>query len=127
MFIDMKYQRAFLLISYINRRKKSINGPINEKKLQNGKKIRKLLLTVTVVNLERFIIKSKSIIYIEVFIEIYNQRNYEKVYQIYKMIELEKLCILTTHNPHILGAYYIIKIFLVLRNIYIIQGNQERI
>ena len=39
---------------------------------ENGKLIGKILLIVTVADLEQFILKSKPITYIEAFVELYN-------------------------------------------------------
>lgn len=64
----------------------------------NNKLIRKLLLTITVADLERCTLKSKLIIYIEAFIELYNQRNYRQVYGMYGIIKLEKISTLTVKN-----------------------------
>ena len=42
------------------------------------------------------------------------------------MIELEKICILTTKNPHNLSAHRIIKILLVLCNAHIVPKDQDK-
>ena len=48
-----------------------IHEPTNERKLWNGKQIRKLLLIVTVADPERFTAKSKPITYTGAFVELY--------------------------------------------------------
>ena len=70
--------------------KESIHKPINKRKLQNRKQIGKLLLIVTVANLERFTAKNKLITYTKVFVELYKQRNHGQVHKIYGMVELDK-------------------------------------
>ena len=47
-------------------------GPFNDKKLWNEKQIKKLLLTVTVADSERFTTKNKPITYTGAFVELYN-------------------------------------------------------
>lgn len=57
------------------RRRESVRF-FNDKKLSNKKQIRKLLLTITVADPERFIAKNKLITYIEVFVNLYNWKNH---------------------------------------------------
>lgn len=56
----------------MDKRKESINQTDNKKKLQNDKINRKILLTMIIVNLERFTLKSKIVIYTEIFVEFNN-------------------------------------------------------
>lgn len=42
------------------------------------------------INLKQFIDKNKPIIYIEIFVNLYYQRNYGQVYKIKKIIKLKK-------------------------------------
>lgn len=43
---------------------------------------------MTIADLEWFIDKSKPIIYIEIFVEFYNQKNYKQVHKIQEIVEL---------------------------------------
>ena len=56
----------------MNKGLEPINQPSNKRKPWNGKLIRKLLLTVTVVDPKRFIPKSKLVTYTGAFVELYN-------------------------------------------------------
>ena len=71
-FDDMEHKRTALLGPYINRGEEPIYQPSNEKKPWNGKLIRKLLLVVTVVDLESFTPKDKPVTYTGAFVELYN-------------------------------------------------------
>lgn len=51
-----------------------------------------------IINLERFNSKNKLTIYTGVFVKFYNQKNCEKVYEIYGIIEFEKINVLTVEN-----------------------------
>lgn len=62
------------------------NRLVNNRKLQNRKQIRKLLLTKTVADLEQFTAKNKQITYTEVFVELYNQKNYKQVHEMQEKI-----------------------------------------
>lgn len=59
--------------------------------LWNDKLIRKLLLTVTMANLERFILKNKLVTYIRELVKLCNWENHRQVYEIYEMFEFEKM------------------------------------
>lgn len=50
------------------------------------------------VDLKKFTLKNKPITYTGIFIELYNKRNREHVYEMYRIIELEKLYALTAKN-----------------------------
>ena len=43
------------------------------------------------------------------------------------MVELKKMCILITKNPHNLGAHWIIEIFLVLYSAYMVPRDQNKV
>ena len=64
-----------------------------------------MLLTVTVAEPKRFTLQKMPVIYTEVFVELYNWRNCGQVYKIYRIIEHEKICALTTKNPYNFGAH----------------------
>ena len=49
-------------------------------------------------DLKHFSLKDKLIRYTKVFVELYNWRNYEQVYKIYRMIKIKKIRILTIEN-----------------------------
>ena len=51
---------------------KPINRPGDERKPYNGKQIGRLLLIVTVADLEWFTPKSKPVTYTSAFVELYN-------------------------------------------------------
>ena len=59
------------------------------------------------------------------FVEFYNRKNREQVYEIYGMIKLEKMCIPTAENLRNYGIYQMIEILLVLRNAYMIPRDQN--
>lgn len=73
-----------------------------------------------VADLEQLISKSKLGINAESFVELYNQRNYGQVYEIYVMIEFGKIYALTAKNPHNLSINQINEISLVLYNAQIV-------
>ena len=75
---------------------------------------------------EWFTPKSKPVTYIGTFVELYNWRNREQVHEIHRIIELQKMCALTTKNPHNLGTHWIIKILSVLRNAHVVPKNQNK-
>lgn len=89
----------------MDRKEEPMSQLSNKKKLWNSKLIGKLLLTITVADLKQFTLKSKLIIYIEAFIELYNQRNYRQVHRIYKIIKLKKISTLTIENSLNLGVH----------------------
>lgn len=45
---------------------------------------------MTITDSKQFTFKNKSVVYIKAFVELYNYKNYKKVYKIYNMIEFEK-------------------------------------
>ncbi len=71
----------------------------------NSKLIEKLLLTITIINLKWFTPKSKPVTYTKVLVELYNWRNQEQIYKIYKIIELKKIYVMIAKNSYNLGAY----------------------
>ena len=103
-----------------------IHEPTNERKPQNGKQIRKLLLIVTVADPERFTAKGKPITYTGAFVELYKWRNRGQVHEIHGMVELDKWHASTAENPRNLGAHRIIEVFLVLRSAHVVPRDQDR-
>ena len=103
-----------------------INQPSNKEKTWNGKLIGRLLLTMTVADLERFTPKGKSVTYTGAFVELWNWRNGGHVHKIHGMIELEKMRASTAKNPRNLGAHRIIEITLVLRSPHVVPRNQDK-
>ncbi len=85
------------------------------------------MLTVTVVDPERFTLKDKPVTYTEAFVEFYNEKNRRQVHEIYGMIEFEKMRTLIAENPCNLGAYRIIEISLVLRSAYVVPRDQDTV
>lgn len=81
---------------------------------------------MTVANLEQFTLKNMSVTYTRAFVEFYNQRNNRQIYEIYKMIELEKICSLTTENPCNFDTHRIIEICLVHYSAYVVLKDQNK-
>ncbi len=109
------------------RGKEAEDGSLNDRKPWNGKQIGQLLLIVFVADPEQFTDKSKPITYIAAFVKLYNWRNSEQVHEIYGMVKFEKMRTSTAKHPRNLGAYHIIEISSILRSVYIIPRNKERI
>ena len=86
-----------------------------------------MLLTVTVANPEQFTPKGKPVIYTGALVELYNWKNLGQVYEIYEMVEFEKIRALIAKNPCNLGICWIIEIFLVLRSTEVIPRDQNKI
>ena len=84
------------------------------------------MLTVTVVDPERFTLKGKPVIYTGAFVELYNWKNRGQVHKIYGMIELEKMHALTAENPRNLNAHRIIEISSVLRSAHMVPRDQDK-
>lgn len=84
--------------SYLDKVEELINQSDNEKKSSNSKLIERLLLIVTITNLEWLTCRSKLVIYTGVFVKLYNLKNCEQIHEIYGIIELEKIFALTTKN-----------------------------
>lgn len=85
------------------------------------------MLTITVVDLEWFNPKDKPVMYSRAFIELYNSKNYRKLYKIHEIFEFKKMYVSTTGNPDNFSAYWVIKILFVLRNTNMILRNQDRV
>lgn len=66
------------------------------------------------IDIEWFIFKGILITYIRAFVEFYKWKNYGQVYDIYRMIKLEKIHVLTLENFDNFGTYQMIEILLVL-------------
>lgn len=60
---------------------------------------------MTIVNSKCFTIKDKLITYTEVFIKLYNQRNLKQIYEIYKIVKLEKQYTFILKNAYNFSAY----------------------
>ncbi len=82
---------------------------------------------MTIVDPEQFTNKDKPIPYIKAFVELYNRRNRGQVYEIYGIVEIEKMHALTAKHPRNLSAHCIVKILSILRNAFIVSRDQERI
>ena len=82
---------------------------------------------MTVVDPEQFTNKSKSIIYIGIFVGLYNLKNHGQVYEIHKMVEFEKIYISTAKYPRNLVVHCIIAISSILCNTHIVFGHQKKI
>lgn len=78
---------------------------------------------MTVADPKQITAKDKPITHTWVFVEFYNYKNYGQVYEIYRMIKLKKMCILTAYNPFNGGAHQIIKIFWVLASAHMVFRN----
>lgn len=75
---------------------------------------------------EWFTAKDKPITYIEAFVELYKQKNRRQVHEIYGMVELDKWHASTAKNPRNLRAHRIIEVSLVLRSVYVVSKDQDR-
>ena len=100
--------------------------PRNEKISWNGKLIGKLLLTITVVDPERFTLKENPVTYTRAFIELYNWRNSGQVHEIFGMIEVEKMHTLTAENSRNLSAHQMIEISSILHSAYMVPKDQNK-
>ena len=89
--------------------------------------MRKLLLTVIVTDPKRFIPKSKPVICTEALVELYKKKNHEQVHEIYGIVELKKICLLSTKNPRYFSTCSIIEISLVLCSAYVVFKDQDKI
>lgn len=69
-------------------------------------------------------LKEKLVIYTKAFVEIYNWRNYELVYETRKIVKLEKNLISKIKNPLNLDIYQFNKISLIMQNIYIVLKDK---
>lgn len=116
-----------LLRLYLDRREESINELINKRNPQNKKQIEKLSFIMNIADPKQFIAKNKSNIYTEIFVKLYNQKNRGQVHKIHRIIQLKRQYTSMAQNFHIFGAYFIIKIFSVLRNVYVMLRDQETI
>lgn len=72
---------------------------------------------MTIADLEQFTVKSKPIIYTKVFIKLYNGKNRGQIHEIYRIVKLKKLYILTAKNTCNFSAHCIIKTSSILHNI----------
>lgn len=89
--------------------------------------MRKLLVTVTIANREYFSFQSKTVTYIGVFFEFFNQSNYRQVYVINKRVGIKEMYSLTRKKFFKIYVYQIIEIFFALNYPYIISKNQEKL
>ncbi len=103
------------------------DGPPNDKKPWNRKQIGKLLFIVTVADPEWFIDKDRPIIYIGIFVELYNWKNHRQVHKIHGMVELEKMCVSMAKLLRNFGAHFIVEISLILHSAHIVFRDQEKI
>lgn len=97
-----------------------INQRVKKKKPQNGKLIEKLLLIITMANSKRFTPKNKLVIYTVTFVELDNQRNCGQIYEIYGIIELKKIRILTKDNSPNLGVHQIFELLLIIQSTHLV-------
>lgn len=89
----------------MDKKRRQINNFNNKKKLCNGKLIKNLLLTMTIVDSKQSILIGKPVIYIRAIVELYNWRNDGQVDKIYGIIELEKMRNLTAKSIYHYGAH----------------------
>ena len=75
---------------------------------------------------ERFTLKGKPVIYTGAFVELYNWKNYEQVYEINGMIEFKKMHALTIKNLRNLNAHRIIKILMILCIAHVVLRDQDK-
>ncbi len=84
-------------------------------------------MIVTIANPEQLTDKSKPIIYIGAFVELYNWRNRREVHEIYGIIELEKIHTSTAEHSRNLDTYRIVEISSILCSAYVVPRDQEMI
>ena len=101
MFVEVGHQQLALIGPYMDRGQESRN----EGRPWNGNLIGKLLLTITMAYPERFTPKNKPVIYTRVLVELYNCRICKQIYEIYGMVEFEKIHTLIAKNPRNLYTY----------------------
>ena len=82
---------------------------------------------MTVAHSEQFTDKGKLITYIKAFIELYKWKNRGQVYEIFGIVEFEKMCASIAKHARNLGAHHIVKISLILRSTHAAPRDQERI
>ncbi len=87
--------------------------------------IGRLLLTVTVADLQRSNQKEKLMIYTGAYVEIYNWRSRGLVHETYGMVELEKYQISRAKNPLNLGVQRFYKISEFLQNVHVVPRDIE--
>lgn len=85
-----------------------------------------MLLIITITNSEQFISKDMVVIYIGIFVKLYNWRNCSQVQEIYRMIEYKKICALIKKNPRNLGTHQMIEISLVLHSAHIVPRYEDK-
>lgn len=86
-----------------------------------------MLLTITIIDQDGFTQKDKFMTYTKIFVRFYIGRNCGRVYEIYRMIELEKIYILTTKNVYNFDAHQIIEISTVFYNVYIVSRDKDKV
>ena len=79
-----------------------------------------------VVDPERFTAKGKPIIYTGAFVELYKWKNRGQVHKIYGMVELDKWHASMAENLRNFGTHCIIQVFLVLRSVYVVPKDQDK-
>ncbi len=87
--------------------------------------IGRLLLTVTVADPQRSNRKKKPMVYTGAFVEIYNRRSRELVYETHRMIKLEKYPISRAENPLNPGGQRFYKISEVLQSAHVVPRDTE--
>ena len=75
---------------------------------------------------EQFTPKNKLVTYTGVFVELYKWNNRGQVYEIYEMVELEKMRALTAENPCNLSTHWIIEISSILCSTHIVSRDQNK-
>ena len=97
----------------------------DEKSLWGGKLVGRLLLTVTVADPQRLDQKKKPVMYTGAFVEIYNWRSRELVYETHRMIKLKKYPISRVENPLNLSGQWFYKISEVLQSAHVVLRDTE--
>ncbi len=79
-------------------------------------------MILTIADPKQFTNKGKPIIYIGVFVKLYNWKNHGQVYEINKIVELEKICAKHLSN---LSTHCILKISSILCRVHVISRDWD--
>lgn len=81
--------------------------------------IGKILLTISVTDIEKFNHKDKPVLYSRAFIELHYWRNHRLMHEIYRMVEVEKYFVSRVENSQKLDTYRFYEIPSILCSIHI--------
>lgn len=81
---------------------------------------------MTVVDVKLFTFKGMLFIYTRAFVSLYDKKNNGQVYEIYEIVELQKMSISTTKNSYNFDAHQIIEILSVLYIGYMFFKDKDK-